>query len=67
VSGQPDPPQLVPRGDYARALAEFWADGPAAETPPGHWFTIANYVSDNLARIGDTSPIFAITSDNWRL
>ncbi len=39
--------QLVPRGDYARVLAEFWADGPDSETPPGHWFTILNYVSDH--------------------
>jgi hypothetical protein len=27
-------------------LAEFWADGPNSETPPGHWFTILNYVND---------------------
>ncbi|MDH5414724.1 MAG: T9SS type A sorting domain-containing protein, partial [Flavobacteriaceae bacterium] len=40
-------PQIVPRGDYARVLAEFWADGPDSETPPGHWFTILNYVNDN--------------------
>jgi len=46
-TGQPYEPQLVPRGDYARVLAEFWADGPDSETPPGHWFTILNYVSDN--------------------
>ncbi len=39
--------QLVPRGDYARVLAEFWADGPDSETPPGHWYTILNYVNDN--------------------
>ena len=39
--------QIVPRGDYARVLAEFWADGPNSETPPGHWFTILNYVSDH--------------------
>jgi hypothetical protein len=38
---------LVPRGDYARVIAEFWADGPDSETPPGHWFTILNYVSDH--------------------
>lgn len=38
--------QMVPRGDYARVLAEFWADGPDSETPPGHWFTLLNYVSD---------------------
>ncbi len=35
------------RADYARVLAEFWADGPESETPPGHWFTILNYVNDN--------------------
>jgi hypothetical protein len=36
----------VPLGDFARVLAEFWADGPESETPPGHWNTIANAVSD---------------------
>jgi hypothetical protein len=48
-TGQPYEPQWVPRGDYTRALAEFWADGPASETPPGHWFTVLNYVSDHPA------------------
>lgn len=47
-TGQPYEPQIVRLGDYARILAEFWADGPDSETPPGHWFTILNYVSDNL-------------------
>ena len=46
-TGLPYEPQMVPRGDYARVLAEFWADGPDSETPPGHWFTILNYVNDN--------------------
>lgn len=46
-TGLPYQPQLVKRGDYARVLAEFWADGPNSETPPGHWFTILNYVSDH--------------------
>ena len=46
-TGQPYEPQLVPRGDYVRVLAEFWADGPDSETPPGHWFTILNHVSDH--------------------
>jgi hypothetical protein len=46
-TGQPYTQQLVPRGDYTRVLAEFWADGPDSETPPGHWFTILNYVSDH--------------------
>lgn len=47
VTGQPYPHQFVPRGDYTRILAEFWADGPSSETPPGHWFTILNYVLDH--------------------
>jgi len=48
-TGLPYEPQIVKRGDYARVLAEFWADGPQSETPPGHWFTILNYVSDHAA------------------
>lgn len=58
VTGQPYTPQFIPRGDYARVLAEFWADGPDSETPPGHWFTVANYVNDNLVekRIGGEGP-----------
>jgi len=47
VTGESYEPQIVPRGDYARVLAEFWADGPNSETPPGHWFTILNYVNDH--------------------
>jgi hypothetical protein len=40
--------QVVLRGDYTRVLAEFWADGPDSETPPGHWFSILNdLVSDH--------------------
>lgn len=46
-TGEPYEPNIVPRGDYARVLAEFWADGPDSETPPGHWFTILNYVNDH--------------------
>ncbi len=46
ITGNPYEEQLVPRGDYTRVLAEFWADGPDSETPPGHWFTILNYVND---------------------
>jgi hypothetical protein len=47
VTNMPYVPQLVKRADYARVLAEYWADGPDSETPPGHWFTIMNYVSDH--------------------
>lgn len=34
-------------GDYARVIAEFWADGPKSETPPGHWHVLANKVADS--------------------
>jgi hypothetical protein len=47
VTGEPYPPQVVPLGDFGRVLAEFWADGPTSETPPGHWNTIANHVVDS--------------------
>lgn len=47
VTGAPYEPQVVPRGDYSRVLAEFWADGPDSETPPGHWFVILNSVNDH--------------------
>lgn len=47
LTGAPYEPQLVPRGDYTRVLAEFWADGPDSETPPGHWFVIMNTVMDH--------------------
>jgi hypothetical protein len=46
VTGEPYPPQVVRRGDFARVMAEFWADGPKSETPPGHWNTLANAVAD---------------------
>ncbi|MGB3780476.1 MAG: T9SS type A sorting domain-containing protein, partial [Tunicatimonas sp.] len=47
ATNQPYQEQMVYRGDYTRVLAEFWADGPDSETPPGHWFTLLNYVSDH--------------------
>ena len=59
-TGQPYWAQIVPRADYARVLAEFWADGPDSETPPGHWFTILNYVSDHpelVKRFRGTGPV----------
>ena len=47
TTGEPYEPQMVPLGDYTRVLAEFWADGPDSETPPGHWFVILNEVNDH--------------------
>ena len=59
ATAKPYEPQWVPRGDYARVLAEYWADGPDSETPPGHWFVILNAVNDHeaLARqLGGAGP-----------
>jgi hypothetical protein len=47
ATGKPYAANIVPRGDYARALAEYWADGPRSETPPGHWNSVANEVTDS--------------------
>jgi hypothetical protein len=47
ATGQPYAPDPVLRADFARVLAEYWADGPKSETPPGHWNAIANAASDS--------------------
>jgi hypothetical protein len=47
TTGAPYDPQIVPLVDYARSIAEFWADGPNSETPPGHWFVITNTINDH--------------------
>jgi hypothetical protein len=31
--------------DEQKMIAEFWADGPSSELPPGHWNLFAHYVS----------------------
>ncbi len=60
VTGLPYPSNLVLRGDFTRVLAEFWADGPSSETPPGHWNVIANGVADaatTVKRVGGSGPV----------
>jgi hypothetical protein len=60
ATGQPYAADVVRQGDFYRAIAEFWADGPNSETPPGHWNVLANAVSDQLApnlRVGGAGPI----------
>lgn len=59
ATGQPYTSQIVPLGDYGRILAEFWADGPESETPPGHWNVLANYVAEQpgfARRLAGTGP-----------
>lgn len=47
ITNAPYTPNVVKRGDYARVVSQFWADGPHSETPPGHWFVLLNDVSDH--------------------
>ena len=47
VTGDPYQDNRVLRADYGRVIAEFWADGPESETPPGHWNVVANEVADH--------------------
>lgn len=56
----PYAPNMVKRGDFTRVLAEYWADGPSSETPPGHWNVIANAVRNSVGfetKIGGTGPV----------
>jgi hypothetical protein len=64
ATGHAYAPNVVKRSDFTRVLAEFWADGPKSETPPGHWNVLANQVSDQLGatnpsslRVGNTGPV----------
>ena len=60
VTGKPYAPNVVKRGDWTRVIAEFWADGPDSELPPGHWSTLANYVTDHPLlerRLGGAGPV----------
>jgi hypothetical protein len=59
-TGRPYDANPVRAADLYRVLAEYWADGPASETPPGHWNRLANDASDALApdlRIGGAGPV----------
>jgi hypothetical protein len=59
VTNQPYAPNMVRRGDFFRVLAEFWADGPNSETPPGHWHVLANELADNpllVKKVRGTGP-----------
>ena len=60
ATGEPYEPTTALRADFQRAVAEYWADGPKSETPPGHWNLIANEVSDAPGferRIGGVGPV----------
>jgi hypothetical protein len=50
--------------DTQKAIAEYWADGPASETPPGHWNLHAKFVShrDSLPLDDDAKLFFALNN-----
>ena len=66
LTSQPWAPNFIKLGDFSRVLAEYWADGPNSETPPGHWHVIANEVSEMpllQKRIRGTGPF--VTDLEW--
>ena len=66
ITGQPYDPVMVDQGDFGRVIAEFWADGPNSETPPGHWNAMANEITELLEgdlRIGGIGD--AVDSLEW--
>ena len=45
-TGEPYAPRPRCAPTSSGSVAEYWADGPTSETPPGHWNLIANEVPD---------------------
>jgi hypothetical protein len=50
--------------DRSKMISEYWADGPASETPPGHWCLLAAAVSarDHHHLDQDAKLFFALTN-----
>lgn len=50
--------------DRAKVIAEYWADGPHSELPPGHWCLFAAFVSrrDHHSLDDDAKMFFAISN-----
>lgn len=47
--------------DRLKVIAEFWADGPRSETPPGHWNQLAQGLSTRDDHdIGDDARMFLV-------
>jgi len=49
--------------DERKTIAEYWADGPSSELPPGHWCLFAQFVSrrDRNSLEDDVKMFFAMT------
>lgn len=50
--------------DQKKVIAEYWADGPSSELPPGHWCLFAQHVSrrDGHSLSQDVKMFFAMTN-----
>jgi hypothetical protein len=50
--------------DEQKVIAEFWADGPSSELPPGHWCLFGEYVSrrDHHSVDDDVKLFFALSN-----
>jgi hypothetical protein len=50
--------------DVQKVIAEYWADGPSSELPPGHWALFAQFVSerDSNSVDKDAKMFFAMTN-----
>ena len=50
--------------DRQKVIAEYWADGPSSELPPGHWTQFAEFVSarDHHSLDEDAKMFFAMTN-----
>lgn len=50
--------------DKEKVIAEYWADGPSSELPPGHWNLFAQYVSsrDKNSLDDDAKMFFAMNA-----
>ena len=62
--------------DKTKVIAEYWADGPLSELPPGHWSLFAEFVSrrdnhtiDQDAKMffAQSSAIFDASVQSWRI
>jgi hypothetical protein len=50
--------------DRQKVIAEYWADGPSSELPPGHWAKFAQFISerDHHDLDNDVKMFFALTN-----
>jgi hypothetical protein len=50
--------------DQQKVIAEYWADGPKSELPPGHWNLFSQFVShrDNHSLDQDVKMLFAVSN-----